>query len=319
MSAKRVFVTRELPEAVRSELDLDGVELVVSASGAPGGTADSAEVRAEAARSDAIVLTISEPLDAGFFDGLEDGHRLRVVSSISTGVDHIDQDAARRAGVEVVRLPGSVTAPATAELAWTLVLGAARGVRAAAADLSAGRWSRWEPWEWTGLQLDGATLGIVGFGAIGERVARYGAAFGMTVLCTTRTVPEAGAHPGVRFVDLRELASASDVISLHVPLTPETAGLVGADFLARVRTGAILINTSRGGVVDETALLRALDSGRLAAAGLDVHPAEPAPADAPLVRHPRVLALPHIGSATTVTRLEMVAGAVNAALTALGK
>ena len=313
MGDKRVFITREPTGAVRSEVDLGGVELVVPAGEAP----DAEEVRAEAARSDAIVVTISEPLDAAFFAGLAEGHRLRVVSSMSTGVDHIDQEAAARAGVEVLRLPGSVTAPATAELAWTLVLGAARGIRGAAADLSAGDWSRWDPWRWTGLRLDGATLGIVGFGAIGERVARYGAAFGMKVLCATRTVPAAGEHPGVRFVGLDELAASSDVISLHVPLTPQTTGLVDADFLARVREGTVLINTARGGVVDEHALLDALNSGRLSGAGLDVHPREPAAADDPLVRHPRVLALPHIGSATTVTRVEMVVGALNAALTAL--
>ncbi len=309
MKTRRVYVTRELPDALLGELDLDGAELVMPS--------DGGDLREEAARSDAVVVTISERLDAGFFADLGANPRLRVVSSMSTGVDHIDQEAAGRAGVEVLRLPGSVTAPATAELAWTLILGAARGIREAGEDLSAGRWSRWDPWQWTGLQLDGATLGIVGFGAIGERVARYGAAFGMNVLCATRTVPAPGEHPSVRFVDLPELAANSDVISLHVPLTPETSGLVDADFLAGVRRGAVLVNTSRGGVVDESALVEALDSGRLSAAGLDVHAEEPAPADAPLVRHPRVLALPHIGSATRVTRRKMAADAVRAALSAL--
>lgn len=315
MNSRRVYVTRELPEALLGELELDGVDLVTPSGGAP--SAD--ELRTEAARSDAIVVTVSESLDAEFFAGLGPEHRLRVVSAMSTGVDHIDQDAAGREGIEVLRLPGSVTAPATAELAWTLVLGAARGIRAATEDLSAGRWSRWDPWQWTGLQLDGATLGIIGFGAIGERVARYGAAFGMRVLCATRTVPSPEAHPSVRFVDLAELVSNSDVISLHVPLTPETAGLVDAEFLSRVRPGAVLVNTSRGGVVDESSVVEALDSGRLSAAGLDVHAREPASADNALVRHPRVLALPHIGSATTVTRQKMATDAVRAALSALGE
>jgi phosphoglycerate dehydrogenase-like enzyme len=118
---------------------------------------------------------------------------------------------------------------------------------------------------------------------------------------------------------LAELVSNSDVISLHVPLTPETAGLVDAEFLSRVRPGAVLVNTSRGGVVDESSVVEALDSGRLSAAGLDVHAREPASADNALVRHPRVLALPHIGSATTVTRQKMATDAVRAALSALGE
>lgn len=307
----RVYVTRELPGAVLGEVTADGVEI---ATPRPGSLPDAAELRAEAARSDAVVVTISERLDAGFFAALGEGGRLRVVSAMSTGVDHIDQDAARRAGVEVLRLPGSVTEAATAELTWALVLATARGILPAAGDLRAGTWAGFDPWRWTGLQLDGATLGIVGFGAIGRRVARYAAAFGMEVCCATRTPAE---HPGVRFMELAELAPLSDVLTLHVPLTPRTRGLVDAAFLERMRPGAVLINTSRGGVVEEGALLAALDSGHLAAAGLDVYAREPASPDGPLVRHPRVLALPHIGSATTVTRVEMAVRAVAAAIAAL--
>lgn len=306
----RVYVTRELPAAVLREVAADGVEIATPGARIPG--AD--ELRAEAARSDAIVVTISERLDAAFFAALGETRRLRVVSAMSTGIDHIDSGAAERTGIEVLRLPGSVTAAATAELAWTLLLAVARGIVPAARDMHAGRWAGFDPWQWTGLQLDGATLGIVGFGAIGRRVARYAAAFGMRVLAATRTPAE---EPGVRFVELADLAPSCDAISLHVPLTPATRGLVGAAFLERVRPGTVLINTSRGGVVDEPAVLAALESGRLGAAGLDVYAREPAAPGDPLVEHPRVLALPHIGSATHVTRVEMAVRAVGAAVVAL--
>jgi glyoxylate reductase len=307
---RRVYVTRELPGAVLREAAADGIEIATPGERNPG----AGELRAEAARSDAIVVTISERLDAAFFAALGEAPRLRVVSAMSTGIDHIDSGAAVRAGIEVLRLPGSVTEAATAELTWALVLAVARGILPAVRDLRAGLWAGFDPWQWNGLQLDGATLGIVGFGAIGRRVARYAAAFGMRAFVATRTVVE---HPGVRFVELADLAPRCDVITLHVPLTPATRGLIGSAFLERVRPGTVLINTSRGGVVDEPAVLAALDSGRLGAAGLDVYAREPARPDDPLVDHPRVLALPHIGSATEVTRVEMAVRAVKAAVIAL--
>jgi len=313
MNMRRVYVTRALPNSVRARLALDDLQLAVPRGEPP----DIDELRAEAARSDALVVTISEHLDDEFFNGLDQGQRLRVVSSMSTGVDHIDRESAREAGVEVLHLPGSVTAPATAELTWALVLAAARGVLPAANDLLGGRWTGWDPWQWNGMQLDGATLGIVGFGAIGARVARYAVAFGMDVLCTTRTVPAPEMHPHVSFVELLELAERSNVITLHVPRTPATIRLVDAEFLARMQPGTVLINAARGGVVDEQAVLKALDSGLLGAFGMDVHAREPVALDDPLVRHARVLALPHIGSATTTTRVEMAVGAVQAAISAL--
>jgi glyoxylate reductase len=220
--------------------------------------------------------------------------------------------------VQVLRLPGEVTGAATAELTWSLVLAVARGIGPAAADLREGRWATWDPWQWTGLQLDGATLGVVGFGAIGSRVARYATAFGMTVLCSTRTVPPAEAAPHVQFVPLEELRERADVLSLHVPLTSETRGMVDESFLSGLRQGALLINTCRGAVLDEGAVLAALETGRLGGIGLDVYTVEPVASDHPLVRHPRVLALPHIGSATVTTRETMVAAALRGAIEVLG-
>jgi glyoxylate reductase len=241
-----------------------------------------------------------------------------VVSTISTGVYHIDQAAAGRAGVRVLSLPGEVTGPATAELAWALVLAVARGLAPAAEDLRRGQWITWDPWRWAGVQLEGATMGVIGFGAIGSRAARHAAAFGMTVLCSTRTVPAAGTAPHVQCVPLEEVCARADVISPHVPLTPRTTRLVDAGFLAAVKPGALLVNTCRGSVVDEDAVLAALKSGRLGGVGLDVYTREPVTRDHPLVLHPRVLALPHIGSATTSTRNDMVRRALQAAVETLG-
>jgi glyoxylate reductase len=309
----RIFATRHVPDPVRAAVERAALDLRMPAAGAA--TVD--ELLDAARTSDALLVTVSDWLDDAFFATV-DGGPLKVVSTISTGVDHVDLAAAGRAGVRVLRLPGEVTGPATAELAWTLVLAAARGIVPAAEDLRGGRWVAWDPWRWTGLQLDGATMGVVGFGAIGSRVARYAAAFGMTVLCSTRTVPEAGVAPHVQFVPLQELCERADVISLHVPLTPQTTRLVDAGFLARVRPGAVLVNTCRGGVLDEDAVMDALDSGRLMALGLDVYTREPVAPDNPLVEHPRVVALPHIGSATTTTRSEMVRHALQAAVDALG-
>jgi glyoxylate reductase len=303
----RLFVTRTMPSSVVAKAARLGVD-VVSAEG----VVSRAELVAEAYRSDGLVVTVSEPLDAAFFEAVT-GSRLRTVSTMSTGIDHIDLRAAQEAGIAVARLPATVTAPATAELTWALILGVARGLLTAREDMLNGKWGRWDPWQWNGVQLEGATLGIIGYGAIGQRVARYGVAIGMQVLVGTRTPPAAPA-PNVEVVDIAELAARSDVISLHVPLTPDTAGMVDSNFLSGVKRGAILINTSRGGVVDEAALLTALDSGQLTGAGLDVHAIEPADANSALVRHPKVLALPHIGSATVPTRERMAAEAVNAAI-----
>ncbi|MCW2542202.1 MAG: D-glycerate dehydrogenase [Frankiales bacterium] len=296
-----------------AEVSLGGTEIVM----ADKANVSRPELIAEAQRSNGLVITLSEPLDADFFRAVSDGP-LRVVSTMSTGIDHIDLLAAHAAGITVARLPATVTAAATAELTWALVLGVARGLVPARADLLDGHWGRWNPWQWNGVELAGATFGIVGYGAIGQRVARYAAAFDMQVLIATRTPPSA-LDPGAQLVTMDELAARSDVISLHVPLTPDTALMVDTPFLAGVKHGAILINASRGGIVDEPALIQALDEGRLAGAGLDVHAIEPAAPDAPLVRHPKVLALPHMGSATTRTRATMAAEAVKGALDGLSE
>jgi len=233
------------------------------------------------------------------------GPRLRVVALASMGYDSLDVAAAAAAGVTATHTP-SVLAETTADLTFALILMARRRLRVAASTLHAGDWRTFGMGHLLGLDVHGARLGILGYGQIGQAVARRAAGFGMTVVHVNRS---RRANDGLsRAVDLDELVTASDVLSIHVPLTPETRGLVGRDLLARMKPTATLVNTSRGGVLDEEALLEALAAGRLHSAGLDVMEREPRtdPADA-LLADERLVVLPHVGSATEATRTAMAA------------
>jgi glyoxylate reductase len=185
-----------------------------------------------------------------------------------------------------------VLTEATADLAFALLLAAARRLTEAAADARAGRWRTWEPAGWLGLDVHGAALGIVGFGRIGRALARRAEGFGMTVRSTAET-------------PLDELLATSDFISLHCPLTERTRGLIGAGALARMRPSAILINTARGAVVDQQALCVALERGQIAGAAIDVTDPEPPPPGDPIFDVPNLIVVPHIGSATRTARARM--------------
>jgi glyoxylate reductase len=225
--------------------------------------------------------------------------RLRVVANVAVGFDNIDVEAATAAGVVVCNTPG-ILDETTADLAFLLVLAAARRSSEAEATLRAGRWTGFHIDEFLGRDVHGATLGLVGYGRIGRAVARRARGFAMEVLHHTRTPTGDDGWTG----DLDDLLRRSDVVSLHVPLTPQTRRLIGRAELAAMKPTAVLVNTARGPVVDEEALAEALEQGVIAAAGLDVFEAEPAV-------HPRLLAapgtvlLPHIGSATVATRTAM--------------
>ena len=234
---------------------------------------------------------------------------LQAVSSVSVGVDHIDLDEATLRGIPVGYTPGVLT-ETTADLAFALMLAAARRVVEGDRFVRSGRWLAergWEPDLLLGRDLHGATLGIVGLGAIGRAVARRAAGFGMRVVGWSRSP---GEVPGVERVDLDALLAASDFVSVHVARTPETVGLIGPRALAAVKPGAVLVNTARGGIVDEAALLEALRAGRVAAAGLDVFASEPLAATSELARMPSVVLTPHIGSASRATRERMASLAV---------
>ncbi|HRN69244.1 MAG TPA: phosphoglycerate dehydrogenase [Promineifilum sp.] len=218
---------------------------------------------------------------------------LRVVARYGVGTDNVDLAAARARGIVVTNTPGA-NAGAVAELAVTLLLLLARPVLGAAAATREGGWPRT-----SGLSLGGKTVGLVGFGAIGRAVARLLSGFGCRVLAYDPHIdPDQAAELGVTVVELEQLVAASDFVSLHAPATPQTRGLVNAEFLARMKPGAALVNTARGELVDEAVLHEALVSGRLRGAALDAFAHEPPGAANPLLSLPNVIATPHMGAHT---------------------
>lgn len=226
--------------------------------------------------------------------------RLRWVGVTATGTDVLDIEACRRHGVAVANVP-SYSTHSVAQLTFALLLESLQHTSAHAAAVRSGYWQvdlpagRAIP---PAAELFGKTLGIVGYGEIGREVARIAAAFGMQVLVHTRTVrPEYAAHP-VEFLPLEALLSRSDIVSLHCPATPATKGIINARTLALMRPGSVLVNTARGALVDEPALLAALETGRPAFFAADVAAAEPLPAQSPLRSHPRVLLTPHVAWTT---------------------
>ncbi|MCW3041022.1 MAG: D-glycerate dehydrogenase [Solirubrobacterales bacterium] len=275
----------------------DGAELVQPDEGASPDAAGLIELAADV---DAVVISTPDRVGADFFAA---NPRVKVVALVAVGFDNVDLDAAREHGVVVTHTPG-VLADATADLAFSLILMARRRLVPAVDAVRAGEWGAFDPQGYLGLDVAGATLGIVGYGDIGSAVGRRGTGFGMTVLQHSRSPrPEDGVAEAV---GLDELLERSDVVSLNVPRTPETAGLIGARELDLLGPEGTLVSTARGGVVDEDALLAALREGRLHSAGLDVFAGEPItdPAD-PLLHEPRLVCLPHIGSATEETRAAM--------------
>ena len=254
------------------------------------------EAGGHAAGAAAIVTDPSIPVGADLLDSA--GSSLKVVANFGVGYDNIDLDAARARGVRVTNTPGVLT-NATAELAVALMLATARRIAEADATVRSGEWALSDADELIGRELAGATVGLVGFGRIARRVAELLRGFDVRLLVTSRS--GGTPSPGLERLELPELLAASDFVSVHVPLTEETRHLIDANALAAMKSGAILINTSRGAVVDTTALIHALRSGHLGAAGLDVYENEPhVPSELRELRG--TVLLPHVGSATAATR-----------------
>jgi glyoxylate reductase len=236
---------------------------------------------------------------------LDQAPRLRVVSNMAVGVDNIDVKACTRRGIPVGNTPGVLT-EGTADLAIALLLSAARRLPQASQDAREGRWKTWSPAGWLGADLFGATLGMVGLGKIGRAVATRARGFGLRLVYhDPQPQPEAEQTLGATYLPFEELLKQSDFVSLHTPLTPATRGLIGERALRLMKPTAILINTSRGPVVETAALTRALSEGWIGGAALDVTDPEPLPPDHPLYRLPNCLISPHIGSATWNTRRSM--------------
>lgn len=243
-----------------------------------------------------LLCTLTEKVDADLMDSI--GPQLKVISSMSVGVDHIDVAAATQRGVPVGNTPGVLT-DATADQAFALLLAAARRITEAERFVRAGKWVTWSPSLLLGADLADATLGIVGFGRIGQAVAKRAQGFDMRVLYHS---PNARPAYGATSVDLDTLLKESDFVSIHVPLTEMTRHLVNAEFLSKMKPNAILVNTARGGVLDQSALYEALKSNRILAAALDVTDPEPLPMDSPLLSLENCIIVPHLGSASKKTR-----------------
>lgn len=279
----RVLISTPLVED--SLLALAGHELI---AGPPG--SDSA--------AEALICSPTMPVGRNELDRMP---RLRVIGVAGAGTDAIDLETAGAHGITVVSA-GEALVETTADLAFALILAASRLTGEAESLLRGGRWRGWGFMDTLGRDVHGATLGLVGYGRIGRAVARRAAAFEMEVLHHTRTATgEAGWRS-----ELDPLLADSDIVSLHVPLTPSTRGLIDARRIGLIGAGGVLVNTSRGGVLDERALAAALTSGDLLAAGLDVYEHEPDVAPE-LLAAPRAVLLPHIGSATDPTRRAMLA------------
>jgi D-3-phosphoglycerate dehydrogenase len=241
---------------------------------------------------DALVVRSQVQVDAGVISAA--GSRLQVIGRAGVGVDNVDLEAATRAGVTVVNAPTGNTI-AAAEHTLALLYGVARKIAAADASVRRGEWKRTQ---FTGLELRGRTLGIIGLGKIGQAIAARAVAMEMTVLAADPFVTaEQAAHHGVELVEMDELIRRADVVSVHVPLSRSTRGMIGKAQLNRMKPGAILLNVARGGVIDEAAVADALRDGRLAGAGVDVFETEP-PAGSPLLDAPNTLLTPHLGAST---------------------
>ena len=297
----RVFVTRELPgerfAALRADPDF---ELEIWPGDFPP---PREELLAHARGVDGIVCLITDRIDAEVLDAA--GSQLRVVSQMAVGVDNVDVAACTERGIPVGNTPGVLT-ETTADIAWALILATARRVVESAEFVKRGDWQTWGPLLMAGVDVHDRTLGIVGFGAIGQAVARRAQGFGMRTLYWNRTPrPERAAELGAQLRSLDQLLAESDFVSLNVALTQETHHLIDAEALAKMQPSAILINTARGPVVDEQALTDALRDGQIAAAGLDVTEVEPINPASPLLTMDNVIVLPHIGSASLATRAKM--------------
>lgn len=302
----RVFVTRRLPGGALDRLR-ERAEVDLWAGDLPPPREALLERLREA---DGLLCLLTDRIDAEVIAGAPG---LRVISTMAVGYDHIDVAAATARGIQVGHTPGVLT-ETTADLAWALLLATARRVVEGDRFVREGRWRTWDPNLLLGHDVHGATLGVVGMGAIGGAVAQRAHGFGMRVLYTRRSERDAGIG---RRVSLEELLRESDFVSLHVPLTEETRHLVGERELRLMKPTAILINTARGPVVDQPALARALREGVIAGAGVDVTEVEPIPADDPLLSAPNVVILPHIGSASHATRGRMAEMAVENCLAGL--
>jgi glyoxylate reductase len=302
LSKPRVFVSRVIPE--------EGLARVREATDATIWDGELPPPRDELLRAidgcDGVLTLLTDRVDDEFLDRA--GPQLKIVSNFAVGFDNVDVSACTRRKVPVGNTPGVLT-ETTADLAWALLMAAARRLVEGDRYVRDGKWKTWGPMLLMGPDVHGATIGIVGFGRIGQAVARRARGFGMRIVYhDLQRVPKSvEAEFDATFMTLEGLLHESDFVSLHTVLSPETKGLLNAERLGWMKPTAILVNTARGPVVDSMALVDALKDGTIAAAALDVTDPEPLPADHPLVQLDNCLVVPHIASASRATRGKMAA------------
>jgi glyoxylate reductase len=300
MARPKVFVARRIPD--------DGIDPIVAATDAVVWPDELPPPRDELLRAvagcDGVLTLLTDRVDDAFLDAA--GPQLKVVSNYAVGFDNVDVPACTARGIPVGNTPGVLT-DTTADLAWALLMAAARRLPEGDRYVRAQKWKTWGPMLLLGPDVHGSTLGVVGFGRIGQAVARRAAGFGMTILYHDVHRAEAAVEAAyaATFLPLEDLLARSDFVSLHVNLTPETRGLMNEERLGWMKPSAVLVNTSRGPVVDGAALAGALRNGTIFAAALDVTDPEPIPLDDPLLSLDNCLVVPHIASASRATRGKM--------------
>ena len=289
----RVIVTRHLEPAVEERL----AELFDTTINTRDTPLDREKLREAMQNCDVLVPTVTDTIDADLIEAA--GPDLKLIASFGAGTDHIDLQAAARRKIIVTNTP-SVFTDDTADLAMALIIGVPRRVREGVELVRRGEWTGWAPTALLGRKLAGKTLGIVGMGRIGQAVAHRARAFGLDIAYHNRKrLPEAVERMfgATWFETLDDLVAAADILSLHSPANPDSRQMIDARRIKLMKPGSSFVNTARGELVDQEALIGALESGHLAGAGLDVYPDEPN-VDERLLRHPNVMTLPHIGSAT---------------------
>ena len=298
MSKPKVFVTRVIPDKgldlIKDECDLDLWQSELP----PTREELSQHIRGV----DGLLSLLTDRIDGDIMD--EAGPQLKVISNFAVGFDNIDVPAATARNIPIGNTPDVLT-DATADFAFALLMAVARRMTEAERYVHQGQWKTWGPMTLLGMDIHGATLGLVGMGRIGKGVARRALGFDMRVIYYDPTEKKSDPTLKARRVDFETLLGESDFISLHTPLTPDTRHMIDSEALSKMKPNAVLINTARGPIVDPEALYEALKEGRIFGAGLDVTEPEPLPPDSPLLTLDNVVIAPHIASASKTSRAQM--------------
>ena len=299
MAKPRVYITRPLPQPAMRILEGAVEYRLWDREDEP--VARESLLR-EVVDVDGVICLITEKMDAEVIDRMR---RSTVIAQVAVGIDNIDVAAATRRGIFVTNTPGVLT-ETTADMGWAILMATARRVVEGDKFTRSGRWKTWELMGFTGQDVHGATLGIIGLGRIGAAIARRARGFAMTILYHNRRRADAlEAEVGARYVSLDDLLRQSDFVMVSCALTADTRHLIGERELGLMKPTAVLVNIARGPIVDQRALYRALVDRKIWAAGLDVFEAEPVPMDEPLLKLDNVVVPPHLGSASTATRIKM--------------